>query len=157
MSRRHGGQLVPSKQQPPAEVHKAVTHATTHLYFQLYLKIITTVFCVLLAIWGVISAFKDVKLEKQKKIDEQKSEQEKCRSKYNANFCQSNDRPELVSKCEEWRQCMEREPTEVPTLKIAVRYSATLINDFVNMLSPKSIGLIGLVIAVWMWWPFGEH
>ena len=136
----------------PDDVTKIVKGASLHLYFHLGVKIAVFVLCVFLILFGIKSAFDDVRAERNKIIAAQAAEIKKCRQDYIENKCEKNNRAALVDYCQERKECMERNPEGIPTLKIVARYSATLLNEFMNILSPQTIAVIALGAIVVMFW-----
>lgn len=141
-----------SRSMTPEDMKKIVNGASLHLYFHLGVKIAVSVLCCLLILFGVKTAFDDIRAERNKIIATQAAEIRRCRQDYIENKCEKNNRAALVDYCQERKECMERDPEGIPTLKIFARYSATLLNEFMNILSPQTIAVIALVAVVVMFW-----
>jgi len=135
------------------QVSRLVRDASMHVYFHLGVKCTVFALCCVLGVVGIASAMGDIRIEKDKLVAVQLTEIQKCADEFFSNKCEDNDRPGLLDFCAERRECMEKDPDGVPTLKIVARYSATVINEFVNLLSPKTIGAVAIVAAVAMWIP----
>ena len=136
----------------PQDVTKMVKGASPHLYFHLAVKCALFLLCCILVFVGVKSGYDDVCAEKNKIIAAQAAEIKKCGKDYTENKCEQNDRPGLIDYCQERKECMERNPEGIPTLKIVARYSATLLNEFMNILSPQTVAVIALVGIIVMFY-----
>ena len=127
-----------------------VTKAAT---CSLCVKVLLEVFLSAAIIGVVVSSIKlishDVDLETRVHYDEELKQIADCRHDYEINKCSQDDKlPAMVQLCNKWKVCMETKPRDTTKSKIAARFTAQLINEFVNPLSPKTIITVIVLVIV---------
>jgi hypothetical protein len=136
--------------------------ASWHLWVDIVVKIVfgLVVLMIIFAVWWSVSS--DISAEQQKNEERARNEAQNCADDYDENNC-DNPTPALKKFCAEKKFCREYQPGTLPATKLGARYLGSMVNDFLEPFSLKSIAtvlILGLA-AFWFRWmkraepPFG--
>ena len=123
-----------------------------------YFNLISKSVFLLLAIFLIFIVFKSISDDVWSEIGNQENEYssyiERCKREYAENKCDDvNFYPHLHERCLELKSIINKPPPKILKSKIAVRYFATLLNELINPLSPKTVILFALIVVFVVWIP----
>ncbi|KAK8888396.1 hypothetical protein M9Y10_039466 [Tritrichomonas musculus] len=124
-----------------------------NLYFELIAKIIFLVIAIYLIFLVFNSISNDVLLEIKNQNEQYLSYIEESKKAYEDNQCKYHKFEALEAECKRLETIINKPPPEIGKSKVAVRYFATLINELINPLSPKTVILFVLIIVLIVWIP----
>lgn len=136
---------------------EGLVHVST---FYIVISIICKIFLTIAALFVFTKAItmlsNGIKETHEKETETAKKEIEDCKRDYYANKCDGNEVhsiPGLSEECSKLRSCMNSKPKPVSTSESAVKYTATLINNFFDNLSTEtvvkfSVAIIAVSIAI---------
>lgn len=132
---------------------KRQSDSKLNLYTSFIVKILFLLFIGYLIITVFISISDDVKLEVERQNELEMQRIKKCQEEYEENRCRENKFPALQERCKLLLECINSPRQGVGKSKVAVRYIATLFNELINPLSPKTVVLFALIIVFVVWFP----
>lgn len=107
-------------------------------------RIAMSAILMVIAIAVLITFPKDMEIERNRLKVIHNRKIEKCRSEYSSNNCNSTTFPKLKKRCQELEKCM----TEKAPVVLVSEYTWTLMNNFFEVLTPKSSAILGSFLGV---------
>lgn len=108
-----------------------------------WLQLTLNFFLLLLALYAMVSFWLTIRSDVDKASEVARSsvvaEITQCQRDYLSNRCASNPLPALVKICQDWGDCMERDPEMVQRARISAHTFAEILNDFIEPISWKAM------------------
>lgn len=120
-----------------------------------YLSLILNTFLIFLFIALVVKLVlavkNDITVKSLNLLEENRFKIRECQRQYLVNKCHPSERvPALEDQCQEWEQCLTKDPLREELTKVVVRVASDTIEEFLNGISLRtvSITIIGLGILL---------
>ncbi|KAH9205034.1 Di-sulfide bridge nucleocytoplasmic transport domain-containing protein [Leptodontidium sp. 2 PMI_412] len=128
------------------------SHPNLPLVLSFYVQLAVNIFIAGLTIFGVYTFWMTVRADVDKASEKERAlmlnEIELCRSSFPANGCGSDLRaPALQTACENWEQCIMRDPDSIGRARVSAHTFAQIFNSFVEPISYKAMAFIMLTVT----------
>lgn len=109
---------------------------STYALFILNLFLIFAIMLIVYSFWATIR--QDVDLKSAEEASKVMAEMELCARNYRDNQCHLPGRvPALEAVCNNWEQCMTKDPNKVGRARISAHTFAEILNNFIEPMSYK--------------------
>ncbi|KAH8816777.1 Di-sulfide bridge nucleocytoplasmic transport domain-containing protein [Xylogone sp. PMI_703] len=117
-----------------------------------YAQLILNFFLVFLTIYGIMMFWSTIRADVDKASEEAKAavvaEMVLCAKEYVDNKCAPETRVRAMEAvCNNWEQCMSRDPDSVGRARISARTFAEIFNSFIEPISIKAMIFVVLILA----------
>jgi hypothetical protein len=136
-------------------LHGIESHPNLPNILSYYAQLSVNFFLAGLTIYGIWSFWMTVRSDVDKASEDATSlvltEMAKCAANYLENGCASESRPPaLKAVCDNWKECMDRDPNSLGRAKISAHTFAQIFNSFIEPISYKAmVGTSTKFISIW--------